>query len=345
LNSPIIEVKEVAKWFPVRRGFFAKVNSYVKAVNGVSFTMQSGETLGLVGESGCGKSTLAKIILQLLKPTRGKIIFQGAELNKLQPSAMKAVRKDLQIIFQDPYSFLNPRMTVGDILREALLVHHIVPRKEADDRVALLLQTVGLNFFHAKRYPHEFSSGQRQRIGIARALSLNPAFIVCDEPVSALDVSIQAQILNLLMDLKAKYQLTYLFISHDLGIVRHISDTIAVMYLGKIVEIGASESVSDDSLHPYTQVLMESAPIPDPNQIHSRTMLHGDVPSPAWIPSGCPFHSRCPKAFKECETIVPVLAESHPNHFVSCLIHDESWPNAHSLASYNQQKESMKEIR
>ncbi len=337
VNVPTLEVRGVAKSFLIRSGWFTRAKRHVHAVNGVSFAISEGETLGLVGESGCGKSTLAKIILQLTRQTAGKVFFQGSDLSEVPQPKMKAIRKELQIIFQDPYSSLNPRMTVGEMLSEAMQVHQIAPKKDIESKIEELLLTVGLNAFHSKRYPHEFSSGQRQRIGIARALSVDPSCIVCDEPVSALDVSIQAQILNLLMDLKDKYRLTYLFISHDLSIVRHISDRIAVMYLGKIVELGAAGVVGRNSLHPYTTALMDTAPVPDPEALRTRTPLRGDVPNPASIPPGCSFHTRCPHVFEACRTVEPRLGEYTSGHFVRCLLHQCSWPDERTMHLYQRQ--------
>ncbi|MAT39696.1 MAG: hypothetical protein CL946_08850 [Ectothiorhodospiraceae bacterium] len=334
MPDTILDVRRIQKWFPVKQGLLSRVNRYVKAVDDVSFTMQSGEILGLVGESGCGKSTLARVILQLLRPTGGQVFFRGENLNPSFGGRNKDLRKRMQIVFQDPYSSLNPRMTVGEILSEALRTHHIVQSKQLEERVALLLETVGLNAFHAKRFPHEFSSGQKQRIGVARALSVQPEFIVCDEPVSALDVSIQAQILNLLLDLKRRYQLTYLFISHDLSVIRHVSERIAVMYLGKIVELGTTKQLTSDPAHPYTKALLSAAPIPDPKRIPERTVLKGDVPNPSQVPSGCPFHPRCPEAFEECKRIVPDFAKRPDGRYVTCLLFNESWPEGQGNPAY-----------
>lgn len=325
-TQPILDVQRVTKWFPVRRGVFRMLLGYVQAVTSVSFTMQKGEILGLVGESGCGKSTLARIILHLQKTTAGRVLFEGKDWSEASRKELKAFRRQMQIVFQDPYSSLNPRMSVGAMLREVQSVHDIVPPEEIPARTELLLNVVGLNTFHANRYPHEFSSGQRQRIGIARALAVRPRFIVCDEPVSALDVSIQAQIINLLMDLQQKYELTYLFISHDLSVVRHISDRIAVMYLGRIVEIGPADEVTSQPLHPYTQALIASAPVPDPRRSIARVELKGEVPSPISVPPGCPFHTRCPQVFADCLHVTPQLNTVVDDHSVSCLLYEESWP-------------------
>ena len=310
-------------YFPVTSGiFFQRKIADVKAVDDVSFFIRKGETLGLVGESGCGKTTTGRCILQLYKPTEGDIIFEGEDLNALDGRAMSEMRRKVQVIFQDPYGSLNPRMTCGDIVGEPLIVHKLTSSKqEYRDRVTELLQTVGLNPYMADRYPHEFSGGQRQRIGIARALAVNPSFIVCDEPVSALDVSIQAQVINLLEDLQDQFGLTYLFIAHDLSVVRHISDRIAVMYLGHIVEIADRNELYENPLHPYTRALLSAVPIPDPvvEQQRERIILTGDVPSPMNPPSGCVFHTRCPDMIGDCQLEVPRLREVLPDHWVSCI--------------------------
>lgn len=327
-RAPLVEVRSVSMRFPIRRGLFSKISGHVQAVNDVSFCIRHGEILGLVGESGCGKSTLGRIILRLLKPTEGSVTFDGVDITQLRGAALTSFRKRAQIIFQDPHASLNPRMSVGNAIREALMVHDVVPAAERDDRVAELLDIVGLNNFHMRRYPHEFSSGQRQRIGIARSLAVEPDFILCDEPVSALDVSIQAQILNLLMDLRRSFGLSYLFISHDLSVVRHISDRIAVMYLGSIVELGTAERVMREPLHPYTTALILAAPVPDPARRRERVLLEGDVPIPVDIPEGCPFHTRCAQRMPDCEHVVPRMADIGDGHLVRCLLYDQCRPAA-----------------
>ncbi len=322
-GEPLLEVKDLKMYFPVTAGIiFQRLVAEIKAVDGVTFTINKGETLGLVGESGCGKTTTGRCILQLYKPTAGDIIFEGQHLNQLSSKEMRAMRRRIQVIFQDPYGSLNPRMTCGDIVGEPLIVHKLTDNKsEYRDRVAELLQIVGLNPYMADRYPHEFSGGQRQRIGIARALSVNPEFIVCDEPVSALDVSIQAQVINLLEDLQDQFGLTYLFIAHDLSVVRHISTRIAVMYLGHIVEIADRIELYDNPLHPYTRALLSAVPIPDPvaEESRERIILTGDVPSPMNPPAGCVFHTRCPIAIEDCQRGVPELREISKDHWVACI--------------------------
>jgi oligopeptide transport system ATP-binding protein len=313
--------------FPLTQGIiFQRKVGAVQAVDGVSFQVKRGETLGLVGESGCGKSTTGRAILQLYKPTDGQVIFDGTDLTKLDGNAMRKQRRHLQMVFQDPYASLNPRMTVGNIVSEPMQIHNLVAKNERTQRVQELLQTVGLNPYFANRYPHEFSGGQRQRIGIARALAANPDFIVCDEPVSALDVSIQAQVVNLLEDLQDKLGLTYLFIAHDLSVVRHISDRVAVMYLGKIVELADRNELYDDPLHPYTKALLSAVPIPDPEieKRRERIILTGDVPSPINPPSGCHFHTRCPYVMDVCKKVDPVLADQGSGHFVACHLYPGS---------------------
>ena len=330
-GETLLEVKNMKMYFPVTSGIiFQKKVADVKAVDNVSFTIARGETLGLVGESGCGKTTTGRAILQLYKPTEGEVIFDGTRLNDLDNSSMRAMRRQMQIIFQDPYGSLNPRMTCGDIVGEPLIVHKLTSGKgEYRDRVDELLQTVGLNPYMADRYPHEFSGGQRQRIGIARALAVNPSFIVCDEPVSALDVSIQAQVINLLEDLQEQFGLTYLFIAHDLSVVRHISDRVAVMYLGHIVEVADRNELYDNPLHPYTRALLSAVPIPDPivEAERERIILTGDVPSPMNPPPGCVFHTRCPVMIDECQEEMPELREVSPGHWVAC-IRTEGWDTA-----------------
>jgi oligopeptide transport system ATP-binding protein len=317
----LLTVKNLKKYFPIRGGLFSKEVARVHAVDDVSFDIMAGETLGLVGESGCGKSTTGRSILRLIEPTSGEVMFQDRNVTAMDKRALRALRKEMQIIFQDPYASLNPRMTVGSIIGEALVIHKLAPnRKAREERVVQLLETVGLNADHLRRYPHEFSGGQRQRIGIARSLAVSPDFIVCDEPVSALDVSIQAQIINLLEELQEKFSLTYLFIAHDLSMVRHIADRTAVMYLGKVVELADREELYGNPLHPYTQALLSAVPIPDPvrEKKRERIILKGDVPSPAKPPSGCRFHTRCPLAIDVCKEIEPEWREVAPGHWAAC---------------------------
>ena len=323
-DDVLIEVKDLRMYFPVSSGLlFNRTTAYVKAVDGVSFSVRRGETLGLVGESGCGKTTTGRCILQLYKPTGGQIIFDGQDLSTLSTRQMRAMRRQMQVIFQDPYSSLNPRMTAGNIIGEPLIVHGLVANKtEYREKVAQLLQNVGLNPYMADRFPHEFSGGQRQRIGVARALSVSPSFIVADEPVSALDVSIQAQIINLLEDLQEEFNLTYLFIAHDLSVVRHISDRVGVMYLGHIVEMADRNEIYRNPVHPYTKALLSAVPIPDPvlDAQRERVLLSGEVPSPLNPPSGCVFHPRCPVAIDDCSRVVPELREVEPEHGAACIL-------------------------
>jgi oligopeptide/dipeptide ABC transporter ATP-binding protein len=321
-EAPILEVRNLVKHFPIGGGLFGGEAAVIKAVDGVSFSIRRGETLGLVGESGCGKTTTGRCILQLEKPTSGEIIFEGRDLATLSAGELRKVRRRLQVIFQDPYSSLNPRMTVGQIIAEPLAVHDIVPDRAARAaRVRELLGHAGLLPAMAHRYPHELSGGQRQRVGIARALAMEPALIVCDEPVSALDVSIQAQIINLLEELQAEFGLTYLFVAHDLSVVRHISDRVAVMYLGKIAEITDRKTLYESPLHPYTRALLSAVPIPDPavEAGRERIVLGGEVPSPLNPPSGCVFHPRCPIAIDDCRREVPLLREIRDDHRVACI--------------------------
>jgi oligopeptide/dipeptide ABC transporter ATP-binding protein len=319
--SPLLSVRGLAKHFPIKSGLFGKATGAVRAVDGVSFDVMPGETLGLVGESGCGKSTTGRMILRLIEPTAGTVEFDGINLVTLSNSEMRKLRRRIQVIFQDPFSSLNPRMTVGAIVREGLTIHKIAEGAAADTRVKQLLDEVGLRSEYASRYPHEFSGGQRQRIGIARALAVEPSFIVCDEPVSALDVSVQAQVINLMQDLQRDRGLAYLFIAHDLSVVEHIADRVAVMYLGKIVELATSEDLYREPLMPYTQALLSAVPVADPTVKKSRVVLTGDVPSPANPPSGCVFHPRCQHPAKDaaCTQIVPPLEEKAAGHWVACI--------------------------
>ena len=319
-SQTLIRVDNLVKHFPVRLGAFGEEKAIVHAIDGVSFDIRKGETLGLVGESGCGKSTTGYTILQLYKPTSGSIRYGGRELTSLTEKELRPIRKKLQIVFQDPYSTLNPRMTIGNALAEPILVHGLMPKKEAHEKVARLIADVGLSPSVANRYPHEFSGGQRQRLCIARALACDPEFVVCDEPISALDVSIQAQIINLLMDLQEKYRLTFLFIAHDLSVVKHMSDRVAVMYLGRIMEIADKKDLFEHPLHPYTQALLTAVPQPNPalERSRKRIILSGDVANAICPPSGCRFHTRCPKAREGCADGEPQLVEASPGHWVAC---------------------------
>ena len=325
-DRTLLKVERLVKHYPILGGVFLKPVAFVRALDGVSFQMAEGETLGLVGESGCGKSTLGRAILRIEEPTSGSVWFEGENLLDLPPERMRRIRKRMQIIFQDPFSSLNPRKTVSQIVGEPLLVHGVHSRKEREDRVMELLELVGLRREHLRRYPHQFSGGQRQRIGVARALALHPKLVVCDEAVSALDVSIQAQVINLLKDLQQMMGLTYLFISHDLGVVEYISDRVAVMYLGKIVEIADKSTLYRTPRHPYTQALLSASPLPDPNSARNRKriLLKGDVPSPIDPPSGCSFHPRCPYAMARCSQEEPPLAPISPGHLAACFLTSEN---------------------
>jgi len=341
-GNALLEVKGLKKYFPVRKGVLRRVVAQVKAVDDVSFYIEKGETLGMVGESGCGKTTVGRTLLRLLEPTAGEVTLhtqQGpVDLFKVNGRDLKALRKELQIIFQDPYSSLNPRMTVGDIVGEPLVIHRIGTPKDREGRVAELLEAVGLNPQYIKRYPHEFSGGQRQRIGIARALALDPQLVVCDEPVSALDVSIQAQVINLLEDLQKEYGLTFLFIAHDLSVVRHISKRVAVMYLGKVVEMANTEALFQKPLHPYSEALLSAVPVPNPEYQMERIILEGDVPSPVNPPSGCYFHPRCPYAKEKCRTEAPVFKDYGNRHFSACHFTGEL--NLKSVRDIEQEREA-----
>jgi len=317
-NSPLLEVHDLKTYFPIQAGFFGRIAGYVKAVDGVSFRIHPGKTLGLVGESGCGKTTVGRTILRLVPAVSGRILFDGFDVLQIPPARLKPLRRQMQIMFQDPYGSLNPRMNVETIVGEPLKVHGIASGSSRRQRVVELLEQVGLSRRYLDRYPHEFSGGQRQRIGIARALALGPKFLVCDEPVSALDVSIQSQIINLLMDLQACLGLTYLFIAHDLAVVRHISDEVAVMYLGRIVEHAPRDILFERPLHPYTQALLSAIPVPQPGLRQKRIVLTGEIPSPANPPSGCPFHPRCPLAEDRCRQEQQVLAEYEKGHWAAC---------------------------
>ena len=319
----LLRVDNLVKHFPIRGGVLQRTVAWVKAVDGVSFSVKRGETLGLVGESGCGKTTVGRSILRLIPATSGSVIFEGQDVYKLKGSDLKAMRKDMQIVFQDPYSSLDPRMPIGESVGEGLLVHGLRDSRKRNDIVLEMLKRVGLEDYHARRYPHEFSGGQRQRIGIARALALRPKFIVCDEPVSALDVSIQSQVLNLLKDLQREFGLTYLFIAHNLSVVEHISDRVGVMYLGQMVEMTDRETLFRDPLHPYTKALLSAIPMPDPTIKRERIILQGDVPSPVNPPRGCRFHTRCPLAVDKCKVDEPPLKELKTGHLVACWVAEE----------------------
>ena len=335
----ILQVSKLKKYFPIEKDFFGRPTKYLKAVQKVSFNLKRGTTIGVVGESGCGKTTLGRTILKLYEPTAGQIIFNGQNITKMSKKEMSKLRTEIQLIFQDPYSSLPPRMTIGNIISEAVRVHKIVPAEEVNDYVLDIMKKCGLQPHYYDRYPHEFSGGQRQRICIARALAVKPQLVVCDEPVSALDVSIQAQIINLLKELQIKDNLTYIFISHDLSVVKYITDEILVMYLGNVMEYGETDSIFDNPLHPYTQALFSAVPAPDPDIKMNRIILSGDIPSPANPPKGCKFHTRCQKCMNVCKFKVPKYVESTPNHFVSCHLYDEEVMA--NLDKYDEEYEKM----
>ncbi|MDL2302545.1 dipeptide ABC transporter ATP-binding protein [Lachnospiraceae bacterium OttesenSCG-928-D06] len=319
----LLVVKNLQKYFPIKKSIIGKNNTYVKAVDGVSFSIERGTTMGLVGESGCGKSTTGRTLLRLQGKTNGEVFFDGQDIFSLGKKDLRKIRPRIQIVFQDPFSSLSPRLPVGEIIGEGVREHNIVPPDEFDEYITRIMKACGLQEYHKDRYPHEFSGGQRQRICIARALALNPDFIVCDEPVSALDVSIQAQIINLLKNLQEEFNLTYLFISHDLSVVEHISDTVGVMYLGNMVEYAETEKIYKNPMHPYTKALFSAIPIPDPDAKMERIVLEGSIPSPANPPSGCKFHTRCPECMEVCKNVVPEYKEQEEGHFVACHLFDE----------------------
>ncbi len=320
----VIEVNNLKKYFPIRSGLMQRVVGHVKAVDGISFKIKRGTTMGLVGESGCGKTTVGKTVLRLNDKTSGDVLFNGIEIHSLSSAEMRKLRPKIQMIFQDPYSSLSPRLPVGEIIAEAVREHGIVPKAELNDYVDRIMHSCGLQTYHKDRYPHEFSGGQRQRICIARSLALNPEFIICDEPVSALDVSIQAQIINLLMDLQKEYKMAYLFISHDLSVVEHISDTVGVMYLGNMVEYADKRAIFDNPLHPYTKALFSAIPLPDPTVKMNRIILEGSIPSPANPPAGCKFHTRCKDCMEICKCETPLPREVEPGHIVSCHLYNDA---------------------
>lgn len=322
VREPLVKIESLKKAFPTGKGLFGRGKREVVAVNGLSLDVYKGETIGIVGESGCGKSTLGRLILRLIEATSGRVTYAGEDLFSLKKHQMQRIRKNMQMVFQDPYASLNPRHSVAKILEEPLIVHQAGTKQERKEKTAEMLKTVGLNPDYAARYPHQFSGGQRQRIGIARALMTNPELIIADEPVSALDVSIQSQVLNLLKDLQKEFSLTYLFISHDLGVVRHISDRVAVMYLGEIVELADSDSLYEKPLHPYTEALLSAVPSSDPAAKRERILLKGDLPNPEKPPEGCAFHTRCPKAFDKCQQIKPLLTKQKDGHYAACHLYE-----------------------
>lgn len=324
MRKELVRLENLKKYYPVKKGVLGQKKLFVKAVDDLSLEVYEGEVLGIVGESGCGKSTTGKLIARLIEPSEGKIIFQGKDISKFKRSEMRSIRKDMQVVFQDPYASLNPRMTVGEIIAEPLVVHGLTKTKEElNNRVAELLRLVGMDSYHSVRYPHEFSGGQRQRIGIARALAVEPKLIIADEPVSALDVSIQSQVLNLLTELKDKFNLTYIFIAHDLSVVEHISDRVGVMYLGNLVEMSDKKDLYKNPLHPYTQALLSAVPVPSPDAKRSRIILEGGIPSPVNPPSGCKFHTRCFKCMEKCKTVVPKKTIINEDHYVYCHLYGE----------------------
>ena len=324
MRKELVRLENLKKYYPVKKGVLGQKKLFVKAVDDLSLEVYEGEVLGIVGESGCGKSTTGKLIARLIEPSEGKIIFQGKDISNFKRSEMRSIRKDMQVVFQDPYASLNPRMTVGEIIAEPIVVHGLTKTKEElNNRVAELLRLVGMDSYHSVRYPHEFSGGQRQRIGIARALAVEPKLIIADEPVSALDVSIQSQVLNLLTELKDKFNLTYIFIAHDLSVVEHISDRVGVMYLGNLVEMSDKKDLYKNPLHPYTQALLSAVPVPSPDAKRNRIILEGGIPSPVNPPSGCKFHTRCFKCMEKCKTVAPKKTVINENHYVYCHLYGE----------------------
>jgi len=324
MRKELVRLENLKKYYPVKKGMLGQKKQFVKAVDDLSLEVYEGEVLGIVGESGCGKSTTGKLIARLIEPSEGKILFQGKDISKFKRSEMRSIRKDMQVVFQDPYASLNPRMTVGEIIAEPLVVHGLTKTKEElNNRVAELLRLVGMDSYHSVRYPHEFSGGQRQRIGIARALAVEPKLIIADEPVSALDVSIQSQVLNLLTELKDKFNLTYIFIAHDLSVVEHISDRVGVMYLGNLVEMSDKKDLYKNPLHPYTQALLSAVPVPNPDAKRNRIILEGGIPSPVNPPSGCKFHTRCFKCMEKCKTVAPKKTIINEEHYVYCHLYGE----------------------